>query len=84
MAKVTYKEMADIMKTFLISLLAIVPIIIIINIAIANLIPNFVLIIIDCIILVGGSVLGYIIVDRYKQRIKQKREEYQSEHQNEE
>ena len=76
MAKVTKKEMADNMKTFLISLLCIIPIVIIVNLLIITLIPDWVVVIIDCIIFVGGSVIGYIIVDKYKQRIQKKRQQY--------
>ena len=76
MEKVTKKEMADNMKTFLISLLCIIPIVIIVNLLIITLIPDWVVVIIDCIIFVGGSVIGYIIVDKYKQRIQKKRQQY--------
>ncbi len=80
MAKATHKEMADNMKTFLVSMLCVIPLVIIVSLIIGNAVSSFVLILIDCIILVGGSVIGYIIVDKYKERIKQKREEFLKTH----
>ncbi len=80
MAKATRKEMADNMKTFLVSMLCVIPLVIIVSLIIGNAVSSFVLILIDCIILVGGSVIGYIIVDKYKERVKQKREEFLKTH----
>ena len=76
MPKVTRKEMADNMKTFLVSLLCITPLVIVVTLLITGLIPNWVVVLIDCIIFVGGAVIGYIIVDKYKEHIKKKRQEF--------
>ena len=76
--KVTRKEMADMMKTFLVSMLCGLPIVIILNLSVGSDIPSFALVLIDCTILLACSFIGYVIVDKHRKRIAQKRAEFES------
>jgi len=75
--KVTRREMADTMKILLVSMLCAIPIVFILSLIIGDYVPTFVLVIIDCIILVGVAVIGYIIVDKRRKKIAAKRAEYE-------
>lgn len=72
----TRNEYMGIMKTYLLSMLCALPIVIVLDILINAYVSLFVLVVIDFIILVLAAFIGYIIVDKRKKNIARKREEF--------
>ena len=72
----TRNELAQLIKTLMISMLCAIPIILLLSIFLANVISMIALVAINVVVLVGAGVAGYFFSIYRQQRIKQKREEY--------
>jgi len=77
--KVSRKEMADMMKIFLVSMLCTLPLVVVVNLLIGNSVPSGLMIFIDCVIFVGFAFVGYIIVDKHRKKIAKKRAEFEAQ-----
>ncbi len=77
--KVSRKDMADMMKIFLVSMLCTLPLVIIINIFVSASVSPGLMIFIDCVIFVGFAFVGYVIVDRHRKKIAKKRAEFEAQ-----
>ena len=74
----TRKEYVGIFKVYGLALLCIIPILIGLNMLLNGVVSNVVMTVIDCIVILVGTVIAIKINDKHKEKIQQKRAEFEA------
>ena len=72
------KEYTGIFKVYGLALLCIIPVLIAINLVLSPLVEYWVMVLIDCVLILVGAMLAIKINDRRKEKIRQKRAEFEA------
>ncbi|MBR7091260.1 MAG: hypothetical protein IKC79_02270 [Clostridia bacterium] len=74
----TRKEYTAQFKVYGLMLLCVLPILIVLNVLLNNVVEYWVMVLIDCILIVVGAIVAMKIDDKRKARIAQKRAEFEA------